>query len=104
MTVNIQAMSRYSEPAKRDEDNIKTISTSYATTLPLDFTRKDAIMICRHIIFQEFKEEYESPSKYAGKRIATLDGITESFSQNQYCFCVSGDVHLVENKDFEIDF
>lgn len=101
MIVTIKAMSRYSDTSK---DEIKTVSTSYSTTIPLDFSREEAAEICCDIISQEFTETYGAGYKRAGQRIATLDGITESFSNDQYCFSVGGDVHLIEEKDVEIDY
>ena len=100
MIVSIKVMSRSSDLKKTAQGGriIKTMSTSYSTTLPLDFDREEAWHICDNIISKLF------PATNGRYRIATLDGITESFSNNQYCFSIGGDIELIEQADVDVEY
>ncbi|HPW67329.1 MAG TPA: hypothetical protein PLS84_09680 [Salinivirgaceae bacterium] len=102
MIVNIKITSRFSQKTK--DDDVKTVSTSYATTLPLDFQREDAIAIFESIIDQVFPERFGQASSRAGRRIAVFDGITECFAQDRYSFSISGNIPFIEEKDVDVDF
>lgn len=108
MTVSVKIMSRTSvnkiQNAISQEGKIETTSTAYSTTLPLDFSREEAWTICDEIVSKMFPQVWGRQYKCRGQRIATLDGITESYDNNQYCFSVGGDIELVEEKEIEIDY
>ena len=107
MTVSVKIMSRTSvEKVQKNTQTgvIETTSTAYSTTIPLDFDREEAWDICDEIITQMFPQVWGQAYKCRGRRIATLDGITESYGNNQYCFSVGGDIKLIEEKELEIDY
>lgn len=94
-----------SRTSKLKVNGISTMSISYSSTLPLDFDREEAWKILSTIVDEVYPQTTKNRDLKKVK-VAKLETITESFTQNQYCFSVDviGEPAVKEKVDVEVDY